>query len=183
MGVRFYPGQEVEGSDPNSYILEGSNDGGTTYTTIASGPLALPLDRNLPGPSVDPINNSVQEILFSNTRGYTTYRVTFPDVVDSGDSGVGFLSLAEIELLGVAAAAQPIPTLSAPTLTAGKLNLAGSGGAANGTYSVLTNANLLAPLSQWGTNTTGTFSGTGTFSLSLPVSLTNAHLFYLIKTP
>jgi hypothetical protein len=39
------------------------------------------------------------------------------------------------------------------------------------------------PLASWGTATTGTLDGTGSASVSLPVSPSNPRLFYLIKTP
>src|SRR5581483_11214314 len=80
-GLRVYPGQDAVANDPNSFVLEGSNDGGTNYTPIASGPLSLPAARNSADLPVDPLQASVQELLFSNTRGFTTYRLTFPNVV------------------------------------------------------------------------------------------------------
>ena len=65
----------------------------------------------------------------------------------------------------------------------GNLIITGTNGAASGTYWVLTSTNLTAPLSTWVTNTTGTFSGSGTFSNSIPVSGTARQQFFNIKQP
>src|SRR5581483_7489047 len=54
-GLRVYPGQDAVANDPNSFVLEGSNDGGTNYTPIASGPLSLPAARNSADLPVDPL--------------------------------------------------------------------------------------------------------------------------------
>jgi hypothetical protein len=182
-GVRFYPGADAPESDPNSYVLEGSNDG-TTYTTIASGPLNLPATRNTIDLPVDPTQAWAQEILFSNTQGYTSYRLTFPNIVNSNTAS--YFEIGDIELLGVAGegVAPPTqPTIGTTTLTAGNLNIAGSGGTPNGTFSVMTNSDLTVPVANWTQATTGTFDASGNFSISLPVSTSNPQLFYLIKTP
>ena len=92
-------------------------------------------------------------------------------------------SFSDIELLGVAGAGVAQPTIGTTTLTAGNLNIAGSGGTPNGTFSVMTNSDLTVPVANWTQATTGTFDASGNFSISLPVSTSNAQLFYLIKTP
>jgi hypothetical protein len=185
-GLRFYPGQDAQNSDPSSFVLEGSNDGGTTYATIASGPLSLPLGRNPVSAVVDPTYLigqgqyvQAQEILFSNSRGYTTYRLTFPDVVTP--STASDLEIGEVEFLGVPGAGVLQPVIGGTKIVGGNLSISGSGGAPSGTFTVQTNANLTLP--SWGTALTGTFDGSGNFSISLPVSSTNTHLFYRIKTP
>jgi hypothetical protein len=177
-GLRVYPGQDSADNDPSSFVLEGSNDG-TTYSTIASGPLALPLDRNSIALVVDPTQSAAQEILFSNTRGFTTYRLTFPNVVNSNNAS--YLEVGEVEFLGVPGGGVAQPVISTPKLSGGNLSISGSGGTPNGTYTVQTNASLTLP--NWGAASTGTFDGSGNFSVSLPVSSNNPRLFYRIKTP
>jgi hypothetical protein len=180
-GIRFYPGQAAIGNDPADYKLDGSTDGGVSFTTIASGALSLPPYRNDLSLPVDPVSAWAQEILFSNTKGYTTYRLTFMDDVDPATTS--FLAVGEIELLGVPGVGVAQPMISTTTLTGGNLNIAGSGGTPNGTYSVVTNGNLTVPVGNWTQATTGTFDASGNFSISLPVSTSNPQLFYLIKTP
>jgi hypothetical protein len=179
-GVRFYPGSDGFQSDPADFTLEGSLNGGVSYTTIVpSTALSLPDERNPATSAVDPLVTSVQEILFPNTQGYTSYRLTFNHVKD--DNNTYFMSLGEMELLGVAVAGQPV--IASTSFSGGSININGVGGTAGGSYSVLTNATVTAPVASWGTATTGTFDGSGNFSISLPVSTTTPRLFYLIKTP
>ena len=180
-GLRVYPGQDGAANDPNGFKLEGSNDGGTNYTLIASGPLSLPLTRNSAALVVDPVQAWAQELLFSNTRGFTSYRLTFPDVVDPGTAS--YLEVGEIELLGVPGVGVAQPVFLGPVLHGGNLTLSGTGGPANGTFTVRTNANVTAPVASWGAATTGTFDGSGNFSVSLPVNPANPRLFILIQTP
>lgn len=179
-GVRIYPGGDGSQSDPADFKLEGSNNGGTTYTTIVPATaLSLPEDRNLVTSAIDPLVTAVQEILFANSQGYTSYRLTFNHTKD--DNNANSMSIGEIELLGVVVAVQPV--ISSTTLSGANLNIAGSGGAAGGSFTVLTNASLTVPVASWGAATTGTFDGSGNFSISLPVSPSNPRLFYLIMTP
>ena len=180
-GLRVYPGQDGVANDPSGFKLEGSNDGGINYTPIASGLLLLPVERNPVATPVDPTQASVQELLFSNARGFTTYRLTFPSAVDAAH--VSYLEVGEVEFLGVPGIGVQQPVFSNPKLSGGNLSLSGFGGPANGTFTVRTNANLTVPVANWGAAATGTFDGGGSFSISLPVSPANPRLFYLIKTP
>ena len=104
-GLRVYTANDDPERDPADYTLEGSTDGGTTFTPISTGKLILPTDRNAGGMALDPIAMPNWEARFSNTRGYTTYRLTFTHVRD--DANANSMQLAEIELLGVV-----VPTLS-----------------------------------------------------------------------
>jgi hypothetical protein len=106
-GIRFYPGANSSDNDPADYLLEGSNNG-TTFTTIASGSLALPQARNDVALAVDPLTSSMQEIDFANNNTYTIYRVTFNHV--NNDNTVSNLQLGELELLG---GTVPVVTISA----------------------------------------------------------------------
>lgn len=96
--LRFYTANDAEGRDPANYLLEGSNDDGTTWTPIASGPLALPAGRNAGGLALDPLTQNLQEVRLANTAGYTSYRVSFSAVKGTGDA---LMQIGEVELLGV----------------------------------------------------------------------------------
>jgi len=181
-GIRIYPGADSAGMDPSSYILDGSNDG-ITWSTIASGPLALPGNRNAISGVVDPTYfdgtqyASVQEILFSNTRGFTNYRLTFPNIVDPNNNN---LELGDVELLGVPGVGVFQPVIGKAVFSAGNLSITGSGGTPSASYTVQTNANLSAT-SGWNTASTGTFDSSGNFSVSLPISSATPKLFYRIQ--
>jgi hypothetical protein len=102
-------------------------------------------------------------------------------VVDPGTAA--YLEAGEIELLGVPGVGLAQPVFLGPVLHGGNLTLSGTGGPANGTFTVRTNANVTAPVASWGAATTGTFDGSGNFSVSLPVNPANPRLFILIQTP
>lgn len=108
-GLRIYTANDAVERDPANYTLEGSNDG-TTFTVISSGALALPAARNAAALGIDPLTLANQEVLFSNTAGYTTYRLTFADV--KNNTTANSMQLGEIELLGEAGTGTPQgPTL------------------------------------------------------------------------
>ncbi len=186
-GLRVYAGADPQQFDPNGYILEGSNDGGSTYTPIASGPLSLPAGpagRNTTAYAADPayqvssgVYVAVQEILFSNTRGFTTYRLTFPSVVNTNTAD--HLTIGEVELLGVSGTGVVQPVITHTTLSGGSLHISGAGGTPLASFTVQTNANLTLPAG-WNTAATGSYDSSGNFSVSLPVSPTTPQLFYRI---
>ena len=178
--LRIYPGSDGTDSDPADVQLEGSNNGGTSYTTILPDtPLSLPTGRNGVLDFFDPLAASVQELRFVNNQAYTSYRLTFNHV--RNDNNTYFMSIGEIELLGVTSSTGPV--FSGVVRSGGNLVVSGSGGTANGTFSVLTNGTVVAPVASWGTNSTGTFDASGNFSVTLPLSPSNPRLFYRIKTP
>jgi len=74
-------------------------------------------------------------------------------------------------------------TINPVGVSNGNLIVTGSGGSAGSTYSLLTATNLLTPLANWTTNTTGVFGTGGTFSNGVPISTTTPKQFFLLKTP
>lgn len=177
--LRIYAGPDGSASDPADVKLEGSNNGGTTYTTILPDTaLSIPEDRNAASSPIDPLTSSLQEIRFANSQVYSSYRLTFNHVKQ--DNNTYFMSIGDVELLGEAVSG---PVFSGVVRSGGNLVISGSGGTPSGTYSVLTNAIVEAPIATWGTNQTGTFDASGNFSVSLPVSSSNPRLFFMIKTP
>ena len=96
-GVRIYPANDAPERDPADYTLEGSNNGGANYTLIASNVLALPATRNNSA-TINPIGQALQQILFTNTSSYTSYRLTFRNVKNNATANS--LQIGEVELLG-----------------------------------------------------------------------------------
>ena len=96
-GLRVYTANDVPERDPIDFKLEGSNDG-TAFTTVATGPLALPLTRNPGGSAIDALALANQEVSFSNSAGYTIYRLTFTNVRDN--AAANSMQIGEVELLG-----------------------------------------------------------------------------------
>jgi hypothetical protein len=177
--VRFYTGSDPSSDDPADFKLEGSNNGGTSYTTIVpTTALSLPNARNN-GAAVDPLVTPVQEILFANSQAYTSYRLTFNNTKDNNSANI--MSIGELELLGIVTA--PVLNIGSVAVSGGNVTISGSGGTPSTGFTVITNANLTVPVASWGAATTGTFDGSGNFSISLPVSASNPRLFYIIRTP
>jgi hypothetical protein len=100
-GLRVYTANDATERDPIDFKLEGSNDG-ATYTTVASGALALPLTRNAGGQAIDPLTLANQEVSFPNSAGYTTYRLTFNNVRDNASANS--VQIGEVEFLGTSGA-------------------------------------------------------------------------------
>jgi hypothetical protein len=73
-------------------------------------------------------------------------------------------------------------TLNPPVFSGGNLILTGSG-TPNGNYSVLTSTNLATPLSQWATNVSGVFDGSGFMSNAIPVSTSEPSRFFQLREP
>ena len=74
-----------------------------------------------------------------------------------------------------------LPHITQIGLSGTTLSLSAVNGTAGGGWTLLQSANLALPLSQWETNSTGSFDGNGNLSVSLPNVATNAIEFYLLK--
>lgn len=95
-------------------------------------------------------------------------------------SGTGTFNPATGELtINVAAPVVVNPVF----VSGGNLVLTGSGGTPGGPYTWLTSTNVAAPLATWVTNTTGTFSGSGTFSNAIPVNPNERARFFRLRQP
>jgi autotransporter-associated beta strand protein len=75
------------------------------------------------------------------------------------------------------------PAFQSPIVSSGKITLTGSGGMPSSGYILLTTTNLALPLSQWTTNTIGTFNGAGAFSNSISISPGELMLYFILRIP
>ena len=109
-GLRVYTANDAVDRDPIDYTLEGSNNGGESFTTISSGALALPAGRNAAALELSPLTQPNYEVNFANAAGYTTYRLTFTNV--KNNTAANSMQIGEIELLGTPGTGTPQgPTL------------------------------------------------------------------------
>ena len=92
-GLGLTSANDAPDRDPANFILSGSNDGGTTFTEIATGTV----------PSFS-ARFERQQVTFANAVDYTTYQLIFPTTVGPSTC---CMQIAEIELLGTAAALPP----------------------------------------------------------------------------
>ena len=101
-----------------AFTLEGSNDG-TTFTLISSNRLSLPDARNAAALALEPLTQGVQEVRFSNSVPYRSYRLLFHDV--KNNTTANSMQIGEIELLG--SAAGNIASVSVTRGAAGSLTI------------------------------------------------------------
>ncbi|MDB6035172.1 MAG: hypothetical protein JWM16_5510, partial [Verrucomicrobiales bacterium] len=89
--VGLVSGGDSPERDPSSYSLEGSNDGGTTWTLITSNAVPTFFARL-----------QRQVFYFANNNDYTSYRLVFPTIVNNAGLTANSMQITEIELMGVA---------------------------------------------------------------------------------
>jgi hypothetical protein len=179
-GLRVYTSDGVVDTDPADYEIEGSHDGGASYTLLSSGALDLPSGRSDNNFAFDPTVQPMQEVLFNNNTSYTSYRITFNHT--KNDNTAESLQLGEIELLGVPGTTASQPNIASIVQDGANVVVSGSGGGANGTYYVLTTTNLAAPIINWESVATNTFDESGNFSFTHPVDSTSPQRFFLIQS-
>jgi len=77
------------------------------------------------------------------------------------------------------------PVFTSSVLSGTSLSLSGGGGnaVAFATFSVVTSTNVAAPPAAWTTIQTGSFDGSGNFSVTVPFTLVPPQRFYMLKTP
>jgi hypothetical protein len=143
-GLRFFTASSHPEDDPADYLLEGSKDGGITFTPIAGGLLGLPKQRNAAGGPINITNQVLKEIVFANTAAYSTYQLSFTNINNNNVASNG-LQIAEIQLLG---SLPPVAPGLAQQLPAAEVLLAGA------TFNASVVASGAGPLSyQWYYNT------------------------------
>jgi autotransporter-associated beta strand protein len=79
--------------------------------------------------------------------------------------------------------APPQPVISSTKVLGGNLIFGGTNGTALAGYSVLTTTNITTPLTDWTLLSTGSFDGSGAFSVTNPISSGGAKRFYMIRIP
>lgn len=109
-GMRIYTANDGVERDPVNFSLEGSTDG-ATFTLIASNALRLPDIRNGGGVALNPLGQSLQQVLFNNNSVFSSYRVTFYDVKNS--TNANSMQIGEVELLGTVIPPGPRLTVGA----------------------------------------------------------------------
>lgn len=118
--------------------------------------------------------------LFSATNYHGSFSSIIPAVPGPGLAWNTSTLDTDGTLRVVAASSPRITTVSLSGLS---LVLSGSGGTANGGFSVLSQTNLLQPLSHWTVVGTGNFNGSGSFSFTNEISAGTPARFYLIRVP
>lgn len=111
--LRLYASPNTQAHDPADFALEGSNDGGNTWTLLQGGLLALPAGRNAASPAValNALTQSLQEFdFYVNTSAYLTYRLQFTNIFT--DAGNNEMELGQAEFLGITNPVVPPPVIT-----------------------------------------------------------------------
>jgi len=107
-------------------------------------------------------------------------------IIEPATPGAGlFWDTSELNTSGTlkVVSTVPPPTITSVTQVGGNLVLAGSGGAPNGPYSVVTATDVALPVTSWSVLGSANFDGNGNFSYPTPISLSTPQRFYLIRVP
>jgi len=75
----------------------------------------------------------------------------------------------------------PAPHITGISLNGTTLGITANNGSAGATWTLLQSTNVTLPLSQWQTNTIGTFDGSGNLSTNIANTVSNHQEFYLLK--
>ena len=73
------------------------------------------------------------------------------------------------------------PRITGISLNGTSLSISATNGTASGSWTLLQSTNVALPLSQWQTNCTGTFDGSGNLSTNISNIATNLQEFYILK--
>lgn len=164
-GLRIYTANDAAERDPVDFHLEGATDG-TNFVDIVSGSLVLPDARNAAGLALDPLSAANYQVLFQNTAGYTTYRLTFNDVKNSATANS--MQIGEVELLGQPGTGTPRINLSI-TRSGDTLTITSS------QPGVLQEADSLGGLTAW--EVVGPIDG----SVTVPIDATQPARFFRVQ--
>ena len=85
-GISIVTANDAPERDPFNFVLEGSNDAGVTFVSIASGNLNPSTSRR-----------AVSQVLFANNTAYSQYRITFPTV--RNPASANSMQVAEVRLI------------------------------------------------------------------------------------
>jgi hypothetical protein len=83
--------------------------------------------------------------------------------------------------VGNVAGMPPTPHITHVGLSGTTLSLSATNGAPGGSWALLQSTNVALPLSQWQTNITGNFDGSGNLSTNILNNATNSQEFYILK--
>jgi hypothetical protein len=78
-------------------------------------------------------------------------------------------------------AAPSSPHITGISVTGTSLSISATNGSPGGSWTLLQSTKLTVPLSQWQTNTAGSFDGSGNLSTNLVNTATNVQEFYILK--
>jgi hypothetical protein len=126
--------------------------------------------------------NAIRQTVTSATASPLAQKVTAVQFTFPSEEN-GWCGLGQIQVFGVPSVVSTLPRFTAISVSGGNLIITGSSGTAGAGYTVLSTTNLALPLSEWTTNTVGTFSSSGEFTNAIVHGASPAQEFFLLRTP
>jgi autotransporter-associated beta strand protein len=100
-----------------------------------------------------------------------------------GEGVVWNNNLAVNGTISVASLAIPHPVINSIGVVGTDLVFSGTNGSSGGAFDIVSSTDVLLPLSSWVLETSGTFDGSGNFSVTIPISASVPRKFYSVRLP
>jgi hypothetical protein len=150
----------------------------TTFQTLGQATFQLPQLRAGGAPNTGRVTwTAANAGPLATGVAAVEFNFTTPD----GGGENAWEGYSELQVFGTPST--PALSITSTTVSGGNLVLVGSGGKADAAYAWLTTTNLATPLSEWTTNTTGTFNSSGGFSNSISIDKEVPQQFFRLSTP
>lgn len=124
-------------------------------------------------------------VLATNSVPPTTNGAFATPTIDSGSYGVGGSGSVSLNgnnlVLTVSGVVSGPPVFSGISVSGTALMLTVTNGTPNGVWTLLQSTNLALPLSQWATNRTGTYDGSGNLTMNILNTANNSAGYFILK--
>jgi hypothetical protein len=155
------------------------NSTNSTLTLGANGQMFLHQTNHFAAVIINgtPLANGVYPFAALNS----TYSAAFPATWTQQIGSTFSVGSGEIIVGNGVVGPPPTPHVTHIGLSGTTLSISATNGLAGGSWELLQSTNLTLPVSQWQTNATGTFDGSGNLSTNILNTVINAQEFYILK--
>jgi len=160
-------------------------EAGASATNVVGSPLTVTNSLTLNGNAMNVSTLSAlgagDYLLITNTAAAISGSFAAVNVSGAGVAGTAsIVTTPDAVTLHVAASSAP-GNFSGISVSGTTLTLNVTNGPANGAWTLLSSTNVATPLSQWTTNRTGNYDGSGNLSTNLLNTATNPMEFFILK--
>ncbi|MGA2747490.1 MAG: immunoglobulin domain-containing protein [Verrucomicrobiota bacterium] len=171
--IVVYGGWQDDGRDEQAYTI--------SYSTVSAPSTFITLEALSHTAALSGNDPNATRLTFTENGGAplaaNVAAVKFDFSTGNGENN--WEGYSEICIYGTAVP----PSVKPPAVSGGNLILTGAGGTPDGSYTWLTSTNLATPLTEWTTNSTGVFDGSGAFSNAIPIIPSQPGRFFVLRIP